>query len=173
MMRPSPSRRRSIVPAMASSPSNTSSGSAPSISASTHSPPPQGAAVDIQRHAAVAVGVDLHADAAHLAATQHQRRRRTPIAGRVLRLAFLDDSRVDQQRHQQRHRQLGQPGFLGKVGTAHRQGGPQQRVDHHGKIVIAQIVLIDPMKRSHSHSRPVPILPKQREYPRIDIPEPS
>ena len=155
MMRPSPSRRRSIVPAMASSPSNTSSGSAPSISASTHSPP-QGAAVDIQRHAAVAVGVDLHADAAHLAATQHQRRRRTPIAGRVLRLAFLDDSRVDQQRHQQRHRRLGQTGLLGEGRTAHRRRGSQQRVDHHGKIVIAQIVLVDPAKRSHS--RPVPAL---------------
>ena len=82
-------------------------------------------AIDIQRHTAVAVGINLHADAAHLAATQRERRGRTPIAGRVLRLAFLDDARFNQQRHQQRHRCLGQTGLLGESGPAHRRGGAQ------------------------------------------------
>ena len=117
----------------------------------------QGVAVDVQCDAAVSVGVDLHTDAAHLAAAQRQRRRRTPVAGRVLRLSLLDDSRVNQQRHQQRHRRLSQPGFLGEIGPAHRRGGAQKRVDHHRKIVIAQIVLIDPAKRCHSRSRPCPV----------------
>ncbi|SPU23446.1 Uncharacterised protein [Bifidobacterium adolescentis] len=86
---------------------------------------PEYVVVDVQSHASIAVGVDLHADAAHLAASQHQRRGRAPIAGRVLRLTLLDDARIDQQRHQQRHRRLGQPGLLGKIRSAHRPGGTQ------------------------------------------------
>lgn len=85
---------------------------------------PEYVVVDVQSHAAIAVGVDLHADAAHLAASQHQRRGRAPIAGRVLRLTLLDDARIDQQRHQQRHRRLGQPGLLGKIA---RLIGPEAR----------------------------------------------
>lgn len=75
MMHRFDSRSSAIALAMASSLPNTTSGSTP-LMVGIHPFVPEYVVVDVQSHASIAVGVDLHADAAHLAASQHQRRGR-------------------------------------------------------------------------------------------------
>ena len=89
------------------------------------------------------VGVGLQSHAAQASTFDFKRNAGAPIQRLAGRRAFHQNLIVEHQRHQYRHGRFGQSGFLGKIGATHWFGGTQQRVEHHGKIMVSQIVLID------------------------------
>ena len=104
---------------------------------------PHNGTVKIEHHHAITVGVGLQSHAAQASTFDFKRNAGAPIQRLAGRRAFHQNLIVEHQRHQYRHGRFGQSGFLGKIGATHWFGGTQQRVEHHGKIMVSQIVLID------------------------------